>query len=49
VMGSSETVFYVSAVYFAKTNVKRLGLAVPIALFCSFLGCVLSCLLCRFI
>ena len=46
-MGSTETVFYVSSVYFASANVKKAGLAVPIALFCTLIGCVLTCSLCR--
>ena len=46
-MGSTETVFYVSAVYFANTKVKNTGWAVPIALFCTLIGCILTCLLCR--
>ncbi|PKK95778.1 MAG: spore maturation protein [Tenericutes bacterium HGW-Tenericutes-4] len=49
IMGSSETVFYVSAVYFSKTSVKKLGYAVPLALFVNLVGAILSCLLCRFI
>ena len=49
IMGSSETVFYLSAVYFAQTKVKRLGWAVPIALFCNLVGGVLACILCRFL
>lgn len=47
IMGSSETVFYVAAVYFADTKVKHTGWAIPIALFCNFVGCVLGCALCR--
>ena len=47
IMGSSETVFYVSALYFSQTKVKRLGWAVPIALFCNLLGGVLACMICR--
>ena len=49
IMGSSETVFYISAVYFAQTKVKRLGWSVPIALFCNLVGGVLACILCRFL
>lgn len=45
--GSTETVFYVSAVYFANTKVKRTGVAIPIALFCTLLGAVATCMLCR--
>lgn len=46
-MGSTETVFYVSAVYFANTKVKNTGWAVPIALFCTLIGCIFTCFLCR--
>ena len=49
IMGSSETVFYISAVYFSQTKVKKLGWAIPIALFCNLVGGVLACLLCRFV
>ena len=49
IMGSSETVFYVSAVYFSKTKVKRIGWAIPIALFCNLVGGILACILCRFL
>lgn len=49
IMGSSETVFYISAVYFSQTKVKRLGWAIPIALFCNLVGGVLACIVCRFI
>lgn len=47
IMGSSETVFYVAAVYFAGTGVKRTGWAVPIALFTNLVGGICACLLCR--
>ena len=49
IMGSSETVFYVSAVYFAGTKIKHTGWAIPIALFCNLVGGVLACILCRFV
>ena len=48
-MGSTETVFYVSSVYFANTKVKNTGWAVPIALFCTLVGCILTCMLCRIV
>ena len=48
-MGSSETVFYVSAVYFAKTSVKKLGYAIPVALLASLVGAIVACLICRVI
>ena len=49
IMGSSETVFYVSAIYFSKTNIKKLSYAIPVALFCSLVGAVSACFICRFI
>jgi spore maturation protein B len=49
IAGSSETVFYISAVYFSKTNIKKLGYAIPVALFCVLLAAVLAALVCRFI
>jgi len=42
VAGSSETVFYISAVYFSKTKIKKLGYAIPVALLCTFLTAVLA-------
>lgn len=47
ILASSDTVFYVSTVYFSKTTVKKLGFAVPMALFATFISVVLSCLFCR--
>ncbi|MDD4833027.1 MAG: spore maturation protein, partial [Clostridia bacterium] len=47
IMGVSETVFYIAGVYFAKTEIKKLGCAIPVALVCSFIGCILACLFCR--
>ena len=45
--GSSETVFYISAVYFARVKKKKLALPVAIALFANFFGTVAGCLFCR--
>lgn len=45
--GSSETVFYISAVYFAKTKRKKLGLPILAVLFGILLSTCLACLLCR--
>lgn len=47
IMGSSETIMYVSAVYFSKTKIKNLGYALPLALVVSVLGAAVSCALCR--
>ena len=48
IYGSSETVFYISTIYFSQSKVRRLGPAIPIALFATFVGCVVGCFLCRF-
>ncbi len=45
--GSSETVFYISAVYFAGLKTKKLIKPTLIALAANFLGVVAGCLLCR--
>lgn len=47
IMGSSETVFYVSAVYFSRTSVKKLGYAILVALFASLMGAVVACFICK--
>jgi|LGVE01.1.fsa_nt_gb spore maturation protein B len=49
IMGSSETVFYVSAVYFSKTSVKKLGYAIPIALVATLVGAIIACLVTKII
>ena len=45
--GSSETVFYVAAVYFAGIRRKKLPLAIAFSLVAYLLSVVLCCLLCR--
>ena len=47
ILGSSETVFYVASVYLSKTSVKKLGIALPIALFGSLFCAILSCFICK--
>ena len=47
IAGASETIFYVSAVYFSKCKVKNLRYAIPVSLFSSFFGMVVACALCR--
>lgn len=49
IMGSSDTIFYVSSIYFASTKVKKTLLTIPIALICNIIGAFLACFLCRFI
>ncbi|MBQ8443900.1 MAG: spore maturation protein [Clostridia bacterium] len=47
ILGCSETIFYVTAVYTSQTKVKKLLYAIPIALICACVGSVVACLLCR--
>lgn len=47
--GSSETVFYITAVYFSSVKEKKLTLPVTIALVTSFISTVFACLICRFL
>lgn len=49
IMGSSDTIFYVSSIYFASTKVKKTLLTIPIALLCNLVGAVVACLMCRLI
>ena len=45
--GSSETVFYISAVYFAGLKVKRLALPIICVLVSTLVSTILACLICR--
>ncbi len=47
IAGGTETIFYISAVYLSKTKAKHLKRAIPISLFCTLLGAVVGCALCR--
>ena len=47
VAGGTETIFYISAVYMSKCKDKRLVGAIPISLFCTLIGVVSGCALCR--
>lgn len=49
IFGSSETVFYISAVYFAGCKNKKLALPIIISLISTLASAVLACLLCRII
>ncbi len=46
IYGSSETVFYVAAVYFAGAKTKNLTKPILISLFASFSSCVFACFIC---
>lgn len=47
IMSCTETVFYVTAIYFSTTKVKKLGYTIPVALVSCFIGSVIACLLCK--
>ena len=47
IYGSSETVFYVAAVYFANAKTKKLFAPIVISLFASFFSCVFACFICK--
>ena len=47
--GSSETVFYISAVYFAGLKVKKLAVPIICVLISTLVSTILACLICRVI
>lgn len=47
IAGCSEAVFFVSAVYFSKTKVKKFSYAIPVAIFANFLGAIAACFICK--
>ncbi len=46
IYGSSETVFYVAAVYFAGAKTKKLFVPILISLIATFSSCVFACFIC---
>lgn len=49
IYGSSETVFYIATIYFSGCKIKKLGYAIPVALIATIIGCIVGCLLCKYI
>lgn len=49
IMGCSDTILYVVAVYFSTSKDKKSGLAIPISVFATFIGSIVSCAICRFL
>ena len=49
IIGSTDSIFYISTIYFSGTNVKKLLYAIPIALFCTFFAIIISCFFAKFI
>ncbi|SUP04920.1 Spore maturation protein B [Legionella maceachernii] len=48
-MGSTETTFYVIAVYFGAVGIKRTRHAIPAGLLADFAGVVASVIICRYL
>jgi len=48
IVGSCDTVFYVTTLYCSQTKVKKLLYAIPVALIATLAGAILSCLFCKF-
>ena len=46
IMSCSETTFYVTAVYFSTTKIKKLKYTIPVCLLSSFLGAIVACSIC---
>ena len=47
IIGCSDSIFYIATIYLSQTKVKKLGFAIPIALFATLVGVVCACLLCK--
>ena len=47
IMSCSETTFYVVAVYFSTTKIKKLRYVIPVCLISAFLGSIIACAICR--
>ncbi len=47
IYGSSETVFYIAAVYFAGAKTKNLAKPIIISLVASFASCIFACFICH--
>lgn len=49
IMSCSETTFYVIAVYFSTTKIKKLKYTIPVCLLSAFISSIIACFICRFI
>lgn len=47
IVGSCDTVFYVTTLYCSQTKVKKLLYAIPVSLIATLVGAILSCLFCK--
>lgn len=49
IAGSSEAIFYVTAVFFSKTKVVKFRYAIPVGVLANFVGAIVGCFICRLI
>jgi spore maturation protein B len=49
ILGSGDTIFYLSAVMFSVTKIKKIGKVICVALINMLFSILLSCLVCKFI
>ncbi len=49
IVGCSETIFYISALYFSTTSIKKLRYAIPVAIISMIIGAIIACVICRFL
>jgi len=47
IYGSSETVFYISAIYMSQSKCRNLRYAIPVSIVATLTGCVVGCLILR--
>ena len=47
IAGASEAIFYVTAIYFSTTKVKKFRYAIPVSLIANFFGAVVACAICK--
>lgn len=47
IMSCSETTFYVVAVYFSTTKIKKLRYIIPVCLLSAFIGAIVACAICK--
>ena len=49
IAGSSEAIFYITAVYFSQTKVKNFSYGIPVAIIANLTGVITACLICKVI
>ena len=49
IVGASETTFYITAIYFTTTKVKKMRYAIFVSLLAGLIGAIAGCFICKFI